>query len=161
RVPGNEQYTGQLASEGSRNLKDRVGVFEFSSLDGDLVVSGHAVSTYRWVVGVAVKKTELLAATWNATRWATIFGGGFSILSLVFAGAIARGIVGPIAELRQKTAALLTGSAPSMSQHGPREVRDLWQALTQSVFDRNCSERAARESDEKLRLALEAAELGT
>ncbi len=79
---------------------------------------------------------------------------GFSAFSLIFSGAMARSITRPISELREESSALLADPAPSMQPPGPPEVRDLWRALKQSGADRY-------HSDQKLRLALTAAELGT
>jgi PAS domain S-box-containing protein len=160
-VPNNERYAGTPASEDWRELKDRNGVFDLLSVEGDPIVSAHARSTVGgWVAGIAVKKAEMQAATWHAIRWATILGGSFSVLSLLLAAAMARSIAGPLAKLRQKAGALLVGSAPSTLPQGPPEVRELWQALRQSAADRDRSDQALRESEEKLRLTLDAAQLG-
>jgi len=154
RVPGHDRTVGQIAPEGFRKVKDRDGIFEFLSADGDPIVTATAHSAASgWPVAIAIKKAEMQAATWYAIRWATILGGGFSVLSLLLAGAIARSITAPITALRQKAGALLVEPVPSIPSPGPPEVRDLWQALKQSAADRDCSER-------KLRLALDAAELG-
>jgi PAS domain S-box-containing protein len=161
RVPDNETDVGQLTSEGSRSVKGKEGVFEFLSFDGEPIASAHALSAVsEWVAAVAVKKTEMQAAAWDASRWALMLGGGFLVLSLLLAGAIARSIIDPIAELREKAAALSTGPLPTMPLKCPPEVSDLWRALEQSAADRDRGEQALRESDEKLRLALDAAKLG-
>jgi PAS domain S-box-containing protein len=160
RVPGDESLVGLLASEGWRKVKDQTGVFEMLSREGDPIVSANAHSAVSgWPVGIAVKKTEMRAAVWEAIRWAIILGGGFSLLSLLFACAIARSITGPIAELRRKAGALLTGPEPPKPQ-GPPEIRELWQALTQSETDRDRSGRALRESEQRLRGIFEHAGTG-
>jgi PAS domain-containing protein len=157
----NETDVGQLTSEGSRSVKGKEGVFELLSFNSEPIVSAHALSAVsEWVAAVAVKKTEMQAAAWDASRWALMLGGGFLVLSLLLAGAIARSIIGPIAKLRKKAAALSTGSLPMMQLRSPPEVSDLWRALKQSAADRDRGEQALRESDEKLRLALDAAKLG-
>jgi PAS domain S-box-containing protein len=160
RARDNERYTGQLVSEGSRILKNQEGVFEFSGIEGIPIVSAHArSSSSRWVVGVGIKKAQMQAAAWDAVRWAMILGGGFSVLSLLFASAIARSITGPIAELRQKSGALIKSSRHSKPK-GPPEIRELWQALTQSEADRDQSGRALRESEQRLRGIFEHAGTG-
>jgi PAS domain S-box-containing protein len=161
RVPDNETDAGQLTSEGSRSVKGKEGVFEFLSFDGEPIASAHALSAVsEWVAAVAVKKSEMQAAAWHASRWALMLGGGFLVLSLLLAGAIARSIIDPIAELRKKAAALSTGPLPMIPPRSPPEVSDLWRALKQSAADRDRGERALRASDGKLRLALDAAKLG-
>jgi PAS domain S-box-containing protein len=161
RVPNNSRYAGQLASESWRKVKDREGMFEPVSLEGDQLVNANAHSPVSgWLIGIAVKKAEMQAAAWNAIRWATVLGGGFSVLSLFFAGAIARSITRPIEELRRRASALLDESAPAMPLRGPPEVKELHQALKKSAANRDRSDRALRESEENLRLALDAAKLG-
>jgi PAS domain S-box-containing protein len=161
RVPGYDRNVGQLAPQGLQKVEDRGGIFEFLSAEGDPIVVAIAHSAGNaWRVAMAIKKAEIQKATWYAIRWAAILGGGFSILSLLFASAIARSITGPIGDLRHKTATLLDEPAPSMPSRGPPEVRDLSEALQQSAARRDRSEQALRESEEKLRLALDAAELG-
>jgi PAS domain S-box-containing protein len=154
RIPDNERYAGQFTPAGWRDQKVRSGIFEMLSRDGDPALSARVQSTVSgWTVGIAVKKAEMLSAVWEAIRWAAILGGGFSVLSLLFAGIMARSITCPIARLRQQAGTLLADPAPSMPPAGPPEVRHLWQALKQSA-------RARHVSEEKLRLALDAAQLG-
>ncbi|MGA7326323.1 MAG: PAS domain S-box protein, partial [Rhodomicrobium sp.] len=158
-VPSEGRSTGQLASEGSRNLKDKEGVFEFASIDGSPIVLARANSAKSdWTAGIAVKKAEMQAAAWEASRWAMLLGASFSVLSLLLAGAMARSITNPIDKLRKK---VMAGHAPSMPSKGPPEVRDLWQSLRQAAADRDQSEEARRESEERLRLSNQAAGIGT
>src|SRR5262249_36322250 len=160
RMPDNERYADQFTSAAWRELKDRSGVFEMLSRDGDPTLSAHVHSAVSgWTVGIAVKKVEMQSAVWDAIRWAAILGGGFSVLSLLFAGIMARSITGPIAQLRQKAGALMTGPGPSKPQ-GPPEIRELWQALTQSEADRDRSGRALREGEQQLRGIFEHAATG-
>src|SRR5208337_3090361 len=154
RVPGYDRNVGQLAPEGFRKVQDQDGIFEFPSVEGDPIVAATAHSSASgWPVAIAVKKAEMQAAAWSTIRWAAILGSSLSLLSLLFAWTMSRRITGPIAALRQKADALLTDPTSVMQPDGPPEVRDLWRALKQSAADRDCSER-------KLRLALDAAELG-
>jgi PAS domain S-box-containing protein len=149
RVPNNDRYVGQLASEGWRRVKDQDGVFEIHSLEGDPVVlaNTHSIES-RWPVAIAVKKAAIQAATWRTIRWATVLGSGLSVLSLLLAGVISRRITGPIAQLRQEaTTAFTASSMPA----GPPEVVDLWKALKQSAGERDRGEQALRESEERFR----------
>jgi hypothetical protein len=160
RVPGNEQKLGELTSESWWKVMHQNGVFERVSIDGDPIISAHARSAVSgWLVGIAVKKAEMWAAVWSTVRWAAIFGSGLSVLSLLFAAALSRRITGPIAEIRQKASALLTGTASPMLL-GPPEIGDLWQALKQSAADRNRSDHAQRASEERFRATFENAAVG-
>ena len=102
RVPKGATEVGQLASQGWRAIKDRTGLFEYPSLEGDTLIHANArPSISSWAVGVAVKKAELRALAWNTVRWAVMLGAGLSAASLLLAGAIARQITRPINQLRQ------------------------------------------------------------
>ena len=88
RVPQGATEVGQLASQGWRAIKDRTGVFEYPSLEGDTLITANALpSISNWTVGVAVKKAELRALAWNTVRWAAMLGAGLSVASLLLAGA--------------------------------------------------------------------------
>jgi PAS domain S-box-containing protein len=154
RIPDNEHYAGQFTPAGWPEAKDRSGILEMLSRDGDPVLSARVYSALSgWTIGIAVKKAEMQLAVWDAIRWAAMLGGGFSALSLLFAGIMARSITCPIARLRREAGRLLAEPVPSIPPAGPPEVSDLWQALKQSAQARQASE-------EKLCLALDAAKLG-
>jgi len=86
RVPKGATEVGQLASQGWRAIKDRTGVFEYPSLEGDTLISANAhPSNSNWAVGVAVKKAELRALAWNTVRWAVMLGAALSVASFLLA----------------------------------------------------------------------------
>ncbi len=159
RVPGHRQYTGQLASEGWRKIMARDGVFQFSSLEGEPIVLANAHTARGWAVGVAVKKAYIQAAAWDTIRWAALLGGGISALSLLFALVMSRRITGPIAELQQK-APLLLSDPESPTPEGLPELEDLSEALKRSARERNRSEQALRQSEERFRGIFEHAATG-
>jgi PAS domain S-box-containing protein len=161
RVPYHDQRVGQLAAEGWRKVMNQNGVFEFLSLEGDSIVSAHARSSASgWLAGVKILTAEMHAAVWSTIRWAAAAGAGLSIMSLLLAGALSRRITRPIAEIRLNAAKLLTGSILPMAE-APPEIGDLWLALNEFAAARLRSDRALRESKERLQLALDAAQLGT
>ena len=160
RVPGHETRAGQLAAEGWRKVMHEDGVFEFLSLDGDPIVSAHARSPASgWLAGIKIKKAEMQAAVWSTIRWAALFGGGLSILSLLLANALSRRIAGPIAEIRQKATMLLTGPV-SPTPPGPPEVCDLWNSLKQSANKQAEAHHALVESEQRFRATFENAAVG-
>ena len=129
RVPQGATEVGQLASQGWRAIKDRSGVFEYPSLEGDTLITANAnPSISNWTVGVAVKKAELRALAWNTVRWAVMLGAGLSVASLLLAGNIARQITRPINQLRQAFAD--TSAEPGMLiEVGPPEILELQNTL--------------------------------
>src|SRR5262249_18002582 len=65
RVPGNERYVGQLASQSWRKVKDQDGVSELVSSEGDPIINANAHSVVSgWLVGIAVKKSQMQAVVW-------------------------------------------------------------------------------------------------
>lgn len=138
RVPHNERYVGQLASTGWRNIMDRDGIFEFNSLEGDPIVQGtsHARS---WSIGVAARKEALEADAWSASRPAFMLGLGISGLSLLLAAFVARTILKPLREVRDKAQGLLAGSQAALTSGAP-EVQELWNALQTAVRHQQLSQ---------------------
>jgi PAS domain S-box-containing protein len=158
-VPAHSLHAGRLASESWRKVMAGDGVFQTVSLEGDPIMLANAHTAKGWSVGVAVKKAQIQAATWNTIRWAALLGGGISALSLLFALVISRRITGPIAELQRK-APLLLSDPRAPTPKGLPELEDLSEALRQSALDRNRSERALRESEERFRGIFEHAATG-
>ncbi len=158
------------APEGEAGHLDHIGLsmaqgqddrFDIFPAEGAQAVQASARSPASgWVSTVAIKNPLLQTAVMDYVRWATIITAGLSVLSVLLASAMARGITGSIEELRLKAGALVSGRSPSTPQASPREISELWQALKQSVAARDRSDDELRESKEKLRLALDAAELG-
>ncbi len=144
------QGLNQLADEGYQKIKDKDGVLTFSSAGGERFVAANAHSKASgWSVAVAVPRARLQAAAWNTIRWATILGGGLSVLSLLIAGGISRCIARPIAKLQESAATLLSGLEP-LPLSGPPEIRELWQALVQAAAERKRYD-LLRESEQSLR----------
>jgi PAS domain S-box-containing protein len=159
RVPAHNRYVGQLASEGWRKNMALDGVFQVDSLEGDPILVANALTAKGWAIGVAVKKAQIQAATWDTIRWAAFLGGGISALSLLFAFVISRRITGPIAELQQKAPLLLSDPELPLPKGLP-ELEGLTKALRQSALQRNRSEQALRESEERFRGIFEHAATG-
>jgi signal transduction histidine kinase len=150
RVPKGATEVGQFASEGWRATKDRTGIFEYPSLEGDMLIDANAhPAISNWTVGVAVKKAELQAAAWNTVRWAALLGTALSAVSLLLAGILARQITHPIESLRQS----FTGKSHEPAKPivaGPPEIMELQETLHRSATERQSTNRALMESLSKL-----------
>ncbi len=137
RVPDNDRRVGQLASEGWRKVQRQEGVFEFPSLEGDLIVNANAPSRRSdWTVGIAVQKSELTGAAWRAVRWSALLGAVISLSSLLLATQVARSIARPINILRANATAFVNGAEMQYRPETP-EIRELWESLSRAVEDRN------------------------
>ena len=157
RVPYQESRVGTLASESWRKVKDRDGVFDIRSIEGDDTVTANAHSARSgWTVGIGLKKEELRASVWSTARPAIAVSAGLSVLSLLLAGLIAQRITRPIAELRDKAAALLKGPVPAFKPGTP-EIEELWSALQRAAFERNMVDAALRQLNERFVAGEEAA----
>ena len=142
RVPKGATEVGQPASQGWRAIKDRTGVFEYPSLEGDMLITANAhPSISNWTVGVAVKKAELRTLAWNTVRWAAMLGAGLSAASLLLAGAIARQITRPIDQLRQVFADVSTEPSKPI-ESGPPEILELQATLHHAVVERTNANQA-------------------
>jgi PAS domain S-box-containing protein len=157
RVPNHDRYVGQLASQAWRAVKDKDGVYDISSIEGDETVTANAHSARSgWTVGIAIKKEELQAAVWSSARSAIAVSACLSLLSLLFAGLIAQRITRPIAELRDNAAALLEGHAPAFDPSTP-EIGELWSALQRAASERRRADEALRRLTERFVASEEAA----
>jgi len=144
RVPQVE--AGQLASQGWRATKDRTGLFEFASLEGDALIQASAhPSVSNWKVGVAVKKAELQQAVWMTVRWAVMLGIGLSAGSLLLAWSLARQITRPIHRLRQAFADASTEPGKPIAT-GPPEILDLQDTLYRTTIERTSANHALMEA---------------
>ena len=142
RVPKGVTEVGQLASQGWRAIKDRTGLFEYPSLEGDALITANAhPSMSNWAVGVAVKKAELRALAWNTVRWAVMLGAGLSVASLLLAGAIARQITRPIDQLRQAFADVSAEPGKPIAT-GPPEILELQDTLHRATVERTNANQA-------------------
>jgi signal transduction histidine kinase/CheY-like chemotaxis protein len=142
RVPQGDVQAGQLASQGWRATKDRAGVFEFPSLEGDPLIAANAhPSIGGWTVGVAVKKVELRAAAWSTVRWAAFLGAGLSAASLLLAGMLARQITRPIEQLRQSFADISIEPAKPIVM-GPPEIMELQDTLYRAAGEQQKASQA-------------------
>jgi signal transduction histidine kinase len=150
RVPKGPTEVGQLASEGWRAVKDRTGIFEYPSLEGDMLIAASAhPAISNWTVGIAVKKAELQALAWSTARWAALVGGAISAASLLLAGILARQITRPIERLRQSFAHISEEPAKPMVE-GPPEIMELQDTLCRAVTERQNANQALMESLSKL-----------
>jgi len=150
RVPKGATEVGELASEGWRSTKDRTGLFEYPSLEGDILIDANAhPRTAKWTVGVAVKKAELQAAAWNTVRWLAILGAGLSVASLLLAAILARQITRPIESLRQSFADMSEKPAKPIVA-GPPEIMELQDTLYRAATERQSANQALVEALSKL-----------
>jgi PAS domain S-box-containing protein len=150
RMPDHDRWAGQLVSEDSREIMNQNGLFETLTPESDPIVTAHAEAKLSgWTIGVAVKTAELQAEALDTVIWAIALGGAISLLSLLFAVAMARRITRPLAELRQKAAALLADPQVRF-EPGVPELSELWATLKRAATNRFRSDAMLRKSEKRL-----------
>ncbi len=150
RVPDHDRRVGQLASERVRTIKDQDGLVELVTRAGVPMTVANAHSNLSgWTVGIAAKTTELRAAVLGTVGWAMALGGIISLMSLMFALWIARRITRPLADLREKAAALLTDPQVPF-ESGVPELCELWATLKRAAASRFRSDAMLRKSEKRL-----------
>ncbi len=150
RVPDHDRWVGQLTAEQFRAVKDEEGLFDLRAREGERIILANMHSNLSgWTVGIAAKTEELRGAALSTVGWAIALGGIISLLSLMFAIAIARCITRPLAELRQNAAALLTDPQIQF-EPGVPELSELWSALRGAAADRMRSDAMLRKSEKRL-----------
>src|SRR5712671_2996386 len=150
RLPDHDRRVGQLAYEQVRTIMKQDGLFELVSREGDQVILANAHSNVSgWTAGIAAKTADLRAAVFGTVGWAIALGGIISLLSLMFALWIARRITRPLAELREKAAALLTDPQVPF-ESGVPELCELWATLKRAAANRFRSDAMLRKSEKRL-----------
>ena len=150
RVPKGTTEAGQFASEGWRATKNQTGIFEYASLEGDILITANALpSIGNWTIGVAVKKAELQAAAWKTVRWAAVLGTALSTASLLLAAMMARQITRPINQLRQSFADISIEPTQPIAV-GPPEIMELQATLYRVAVERQDSSQALMRALSKL-----------
>jgi len=163
RVPDQEHRIGKLASEGWRTaIRQRpAGLANVRSLEGDMTVVAYRPTAYGWTVGLSYRQSTIEAPIRAATRtiWLTAAIGG--LLTLMLTWWLARRIVEPAGLLMDAASNLANGRPVQPIRSGVKEFDSVtlhFAAMAQQLENRNLQ---VRQSEARLRLALDAAESGT
>ncbi len=144
RLPYHEANAGQPASEGWRAVMNRSGIERLQALDGDMVWNANEISPLSgWKVGIGVKEAEIATPVWTTMGMAVAASAIVSLLSLLLALRLARGIASPLAELGPKAASLVTGQPEVLNSSLP-EAAKVWDALETAMAKRAEAERLGR-----------------
>jgi signal transduction histidine kinase len=141
---------GEFAWQGRRAAKEKTGLSEFLSREGDHLIQANAhPSIGAWTVGVAVKTAELRQAAWMTVRWAVVLGIGLSAGSLLLAWGLARQITQPIDQLRQAFSDVSAGPGKPL-EVGPPEILELQDTIYRTMGERTIANQALMEALSKL-----------
>jgi PAS domain S-box-containing protein len=174
RAPRAGDMVGRPASAGFRGSRGQEGVREYPSLEGDVVVSANGVSLKSgWTVAVAIPKAEIASGSLAALLWTGSLSIAIVMMSFLGAFLLARRITREISDFRDQTAALVQGQPAKLKSTVP-EIAETWTVLATAVHAREAAEaarseaakdraqmnKAFNESEARLQLALNAANLG-
>ncbi len=146
--------------ESIRTTRERV--MESVSLDGERTHLAFARSpTYDWTFVVAVPRTERLGPF--SRQFGLLIGTGslLVILGLMLAAAFSRSISRPVEGLAEAAAALGAGRVPEVPAGSFRETTAVARALRDAERSLAARTSELRESENRLRLAIQATGIGT
>jgi PAS domain S-box-containing protein len=160
RAPRRTDIAGTPAGAGFREKAGQEGVWEWPSLEGDVIVQANAVSLKTgWTVGVAINKDALGANSRRTLSWAGPLALIIAAMGLATATLLTRRIAENLADFRNRTGALLQNGHAEFNSHLP-EIAETWDALSTAVKARLDAETELGRSKEKLQFALDAAAMG-
>jgi two-component sensor histidine kinase len=146
-----------------RLLAEREGALETTSRDGvPVLVAFSRIGPFGWTAAVNVPLAELAAPAWRSAVRTLVSGLVFLGAGLGLALVVAQRITGPIASLGDLASAPdRERGPPAAAETGLAEVDKVAEALVSGARERRAAEAALRESEFRLRLALDASQLGT
>jgi len=145
-----------------RLLSEREGALETTSRDGvPVLVAFSRVGSSGWAAAVNIPLAELAAPAWRSAMRTLVSGLLSLVAGLGLALVVARRITGPIASLRDLAAAPDRDRPSAAAGTGLAEVDKVAEALVSGARERRAAEAALGESGFRLRLALDASQLGT
>ena len=147
RAPRRNDIVGTPAAAGFRAKAGQEGIWEWPSLEGDLIVNANAVSLKTgWTVGVAISKDVLAANSRRTLSWAGPLAVVIAAMGLAIATLLTRRISGNLADFRNRAGALLQNGHAEFDSHFP-ELKQCWDDLSTVVKARLNAETALRESE--------------
>jgi two-component sensor histidine kinase len=149
----NDELIGQPAGAGWREVRDRTGVFEFASLEGEALIQANVRSQQLgWSSGVAASRDALYAPIWkNVVAFGTI-GAGAIALCLALVIMLGRRIDAALGLLKRSVGDLLQQNATS-ERTGEWEIDAVLDAINLTAAELAAHERRRAEHERQLRLA--------
>jgi PAS domain S-box-containing protein len=157
------RYLGQPATNGLRQqLAQRPeGGFESRTLDGIAVYTVFSTAPRsKWVVAMGIPLDELTGGLRRALAWLVAGTLAALALGLALAWRMGNAIAGSVQALVAPARAVGQGLLPVIPPQPLREANELRQALLDAAKQLKNAQAAAQESDNRLSLAAEAADLG-
>ena len=163
RSRDHERFVAKQTSKRFRNAIQTApeGALQTTSLDGIPILTSYARSPqYGLYTAVNYPLAEFESAALRSLWWilalVAVAAGG-----LLIALHLTRSIAEPVISLRDAAQALGAGERVQPSRSGLSEVDEVQQELVRADQSRRDAEARVRESEERLRLAIKAADLGT
>ena len=153
-----EEFVGQPAT---RDLQENTllqeGTWLGFTVDGRPVMGAYAKSELAdWRIAIGVDRAELMAPVKQSMRWFAGLGAMLLTTAGLLAWRFGQRLTAAIRGLAETAAAVGRGEPVAPQHSSVAEVRDVEQALAEASSELMWSATALRESEERLRLALEA-----
>lgn len=162
RTVGGDDMVGRPATADfvTRIARAREGVFESTSLDGLPTLLAYSRIPSGWTVTVVVPQADVRAGVDRSLRLAGLVALGIIAAGATAALSVARSISWPLTRLAGLAAALGEGRRLAFAPTGMAEADAAGQALVDASARLEERERALAASEERQRLAFEAAGIG-
>ncbi len=137
------------------------GIVESSSSEGrPTLVAFSRSPTYRWTFGVSVPRSQLLTTITSTLALAALTGIIFLLLAALLSASVARSISGPVEALARGASALGAGEPVNVPHTKIREINAVADSLRSAADTLALRQADLRESEYRLRLAVQATGLG-
>jgi PAS domain S-box-containing protein len=164
RSQNHEKFFGQPATPrfAAKSREATAGSFEETTLDRVRVSTGFRRSALSgWTVEVAVPVTLLEAPVRRSLTNVTIGGVLLLLVGIALAIGFGQRIAKPIKALSVSAEALGRGEIPRSAPSPIAEIDQVARAIENAAIDRKDAEQSLQDSEERLRLAIIAADIGT
>ena len=159
-----DRWIGQKASPVlyAESRKSPEGTYINKGLEGQWFYTAHSHSKLAgWTIATGVPKAGVEAALRQSTMGMVLGAGATAILAIALAVVFGRRIARPVSELADSAQALATGEqVESKSSTVVAEVDDLRSAFYQAAQRLRAQESVLRESEQRLRLAMQTGKVG-
>ncbi len=153
-----EEFVGKPATRDlQENTQGREGTWNGFTADGRAVLGAYSrTQVSEWRVAIGIQRAELTAPLRHSLVWLSLLGAGLLALSGLLAWLFGQRIAAPIQALADRAVAVGHGETVAPVGTNLSEIRHVGEALATASAKLREREAAIRESEERLRLAVDA-----
>ena len=139
RTSRQEDFVGRAGDAGllTQTREATAGRFRHFTLDHIVTEGGYGRSAVSgWTVALTVPTSTLDAPLWRSLAWLLSIGAGVVAVSILLAGAVARGIARPILSTSAAAPSLVSGTPVDIPASSVSEVHEVVRAMTAAGLER-------------------------